>query len=172
MELAPIMPTDGAASAIVLARLAESRQRKTAVNVSIFANLLAKLRISEQNAKKNKRIYSFFVERERFRRSQSYNFFLQNTYCLQDFYLHKACGALVVRVRAFPQFVFEKHKINRSKTETKKQLEDSNYIQNYIQKPFFGGLKWRKPLLRKGFRLVRETGLETQLMSKTAYNLV
>jgi len=59
MELAPIMPTDGAASAIVLARLAESRQRKTAVNVSIFANLLAKIRISEENAKKNKRIYSF-----------------------------------------------------------------------------------------------------------------
>ena len=112
MELAPIMPTDGAARAIVLARLAESRQRKTAVNVSIFANLLAKIRSSEENAKKNKRIYSFFVERERFRRSQRYNFFLQNTYCLQDFYLHKACGALVVRVRAFPQFVSEKHKIN------------------------------------------------------------
>ena len=64
MELAPIMPTDGAASAIVLARLAESRQRKTAVNVSIFANLLAKIRISEQNAKKNKRILFFFVEDE------------------------------------------------------------------------------------------------------------
>ena len=52
MELAPIMPTDGAASAIVLARLAESRQRKTAVSVSIFANLLAKIVKVEQNTKK------------------------------------------------------------------------------------------------------------------------
>ena len=33
----------------------------------------------------------------------------------------------------------EKYKINRRKNEIKKQLEASNYLQNCLQKPFFGG---------------------------------
>ena len=35
-----------------------------------------------------------------------------------------------------------------------------NCIQNRIQGPILGGQKRRKPLIYKGFLVVRETGLE------------
>ena len=35
---------------------------------------------------------------------------------------------------------------------TKFQLVKTNYIHNYIQGPFFGLKKWRKPLIYKDFR--------------------
>ena len=46
------------------------------------------------------------------------------------------------------------------KFKFEEQLVKTNYIHNYIQRPFFGPQKRRKPLIYKGFRLVRETGLE------------
>ena len=35
-----------------------------------------------------------------------------------------------------------------------------NCLQNCLQSPFLEAKKWRNPLIYKGFRLVRETGLE------------
>ena len=35
---------------------------------------------------------------------------------------------------------------------TKFELDMTNYIHNYIQGPFFGLKKWRKPLIYKDFR--------------------
>ncbi len=48
---------------------------------------------------------------------------------------------------------FWKRSINNSKYQHKKRLEMTNYIQNYIQTPFFGLQKWRKPLLSQRFSI-------------------
>ena len=55
---------------------------------------------------------------------------------------------------------FENEGATQVKFRFEEQLVLTNYIHNCIQRPFLGPKKWRKPLIYKGFRLVRETGLE------------
>ena len=46
---------------------------------------------------------------------------------------------------------FFENKNNPSQYQPRLELVVTNYIHNYIQSPFFGPQKWRKPLISQGF---------------------